>query len=61
MQKIPFSTDKQKTRTALAVAARINRSKNKKTLYDRGKKIADKVINIFNYQYNDSDLEQFVF
>jgi hypothetical protein len=42
-------------------AANKSTTKNNNRMYTQGKKIADKVMNIFNYQYKDSDLEQFVF
>jgi hypothetical protein len=49
-----------KSRPASAVSGKSK--KNKEILYIRhGKKITGKLMNIFNYQYKDSDLEQFVY
>ncbi len=61
MHKSSITGERQKTRTALSIVANLNRSKNKKSLYNQGKKMANKMLNIFNYQYKDSDLEQYVF
>jgi hypothetical protein len=61
MQKpTPTATAAQgrKSRTTTASKAI---TKNKHRMYAHGKKIADRVMNIFNYQYQESDLEQFVF
>jgi hypothetical protein len=57
MQK-PTAGQSQKSRSTTAGKAI---TKNKNRMYAHGKKIADKVMNIFNYQYTDKDLEQFVF
>ena len=61
MQKLSFKNEKQKAVNAVTITAVNHPEKNKKNLYQQGKKMADKVMNIFNYQYKDSDLEQFVF
>jgi len=58
MQK-PTAGQSQKSRTAAATNKAITQNKNR--MYAHGKKIADKVLNIFNYQYTEKDLEQFVF
>ncbi len=61
MQKPLIKNEKQKAGTGVTITAVNNPAKNNKNLYQQGKKMADKVLNIFNYQYKDSDLEQFVF
>jgi hypothetical protein len=54
-------TVNQPTKNRPASAAATKSKKNKDVLYIQGKKITGKLLNIFNYQYKDSDLEQFVF
>lgn len=61
MQKPSFKNEKEKASHTVAFTGINHAEKNKKNLYLQGKKMADKVMNIFNYQYKDSDLEQFVF
>ena len=58
MQKPTIATHGHKGRSATAPKII---TKNKNRVYVHGKKIADKVMNIFNYQYTEKDLEQFVF
>lgn len=58
MQK-PNANHTSRGRTVAATTKAITKNKNR--MYAHGKKIADRVMNIFNYQYTDKDLEQFVF
>jgi hypothetical protein len=60
MQKQPI-TNHAKNRNSNAAANSTAKQKRKDVLYIQGKKITGKLLNIFNYQYKDSDLEQFVY
>ena len=46
---------------SLALTSKASNTKSKNTVQTKSKKIGDKVLAIFNYQYKESDLEQFVF
>lgn len=61
MQKTIYNDNSPKTRFVIKVTAKPSCTKSKNILYVQGKKITDKVLHILNYQYKDSDLEQFVF
>lgn len=60
MQKQP-TNNSNKNRNNTTAAGTTAKQKRKDVLYIQGKKITGKLLNIFNYQYKDSDLEQFVY
>jgi len=59
MKKFPAIANDKKSQ--LSATNKISRTRRNNTLQAVAKKKADKLINIFNYQYQESDLEQFVF
>ena len=63
MPKIIFKGSTPKMRTALSSKNKPDsgNKKNPSTLYVSSKKNTGRLVHILNYQYQDSDLEQFVF
>ena len=63
MPKTILKSSNPKMRAALSSKNKpeVYHKKNSGVMYVTGKKNAGKLIHILNYQYQDSDLEQFVF